>query len=72
MNSEIGIDFSEAETLEEVVKPSLESGGRVDVTVSSTDTQLVVKVETDSLGALRGSTDNVFRLSSLAKKIYED
>jgi tRNA threonylcarbamoyladenosine modification (KEOPS) complex Pcc1 subunit len=71
MKSEVRIDSMEADTLEEVVKPSLQSEGRVSVEVDSTDNELVTRIETDSLGALRGSTDNVFRLTSLAKKIYE-
>lgn len=70
IKAEIRIDGSE--TIGEILEPSLESRGKVDLDVDSQDGEIKVTVETDSLGALRGTTDNVFRLSSLAKRIYEE
>ena len=71
MKSEVRIDSEDSGVLEDIVKPSLQAEGRVKVDVDSTSNELVTQIDTDSLGALRGSTDNVFRLTSLAKKIYE-
>ncbi|MFB6204167.1 MAG: KEOPS complex subunit Pcc1 [Candidatus Nanohaloarchaea archaeon] len=49
---------------------SLESRNRVKYSVTGGD-PMTVEVEAESLGALRGATDTVFRLASLAKRIHE-
>lgn len=71
MKTQISINSRDAETLERILSPSLKSRGKVNLETETTDHEVEIKVETDGLGPLRGTTDNVFRLSSLAKKIYE-
>jgi tRNA threonylcarbamoyladenosine modification (KEOPS) complex Pcc1 subunit len=71
MKTEINIDSEEPEKLDKILKPSLNSKGKVNLdTVINKDSFKVV-IHTEGLGPLRGTTDNVFRLSSLAKKIIE-
>ena len=72
MKSEISIEAENPEGLSDILSPSLESRGKVELDVETTKSQVTVSVKTEGLGPLRGTTDNVFRLSSLAKKIYED
>lgn len=57
--------------LREVLAPSLETDQKVSYTVDSDGEKLVVTVETDSLGALRGATDTVFRLAMLGNRILK-
>jgi tRNA threonylcarbamoyladenosine modification (KEOPS) complex Pcc1 subunit len=71
MKSEISIDTEDSETLSKILSPSLKSRGKIDLGLETMSNQVVISVETDGLGPLRGTTDNVFRLSSLARKIYE-
>ncbi|MFB6100502.1 MAG: KEOPS complex subunit Pcc1 [Candidatus Nanohalobium sp.] len=71
MKTQISIDSEDAETLEEILSPSLESRGKVNLETEAIDDTVEIRVETDGLGPLRGTTDNVFRLTSLAKKIHE-
>ena len=70
MKAELKIDTEDSETLREILGPSLESRGKVDLKVEAKE-GLEVEIQTDGLGPLRGTADNVFRLTSLAKKIYE-
>lgn len=72
MKSEIQIDTEDSDVVNDILSPSLESRGKVDLETEPKDDSVGIKVETEGLGPLRGTTDNVFRLASLAKKIYED
>lgn len=72
MKSEIQIDTEDSDVVNDILSPSLESRGKVELETESKDGSVEIKVETEGLGPLRGTTDNVFRLASLAKKIYED
>lgn len=70
MRSELEIDSGSPEKLRDAVDLSLESGEKVDYSLSVTDNMLRVETETDGIGVLRGCTDTVFRLTSLATKLY--
>jgi tRNA threonylcarbamoyladenosine modification (KEOPS) complex Pcc1 subunit len=71
MKSTIQIETKDSDTLENILSPSLESRGKVELDIDKTSQEIIIDVETEGLGPLRGTTDNIFRLSSLAKKIYE-
>jgi len=71
MRTQIQIDSKDVETLDKVLSPSLESRGKVNLDTEVQENSFEVKIETDGLGPLRGTSDNVFRLASLAKKITE-
>ena len=70
MKAELEIDGENPGRLREILRPSLESRDKVNLEVEASDV-LEVYIQTEGLGPLRGTTDNVFRLTSLAKKIYE-
>ncbi len=70
MKAELEIDAENPGRLREILRPSLESRDKVNLEVEASDV-LEVYIQTEGLGPLRGTTDNVFRLTSLAKKIYE-
>lgn len=71
MKAEIRIDTENPGTLKKILAPSLESRGKVELEVDSLGKDVGIDIETEGLGPLRGTTDNVFRLAGLAKKIYE-
>ncbi|MFB6208994.1 MAG: hypothetical protein ABEJ56_02540 [Candidatus Nanohaloarchaea archaeon] len=71
MRSEVELDSGRAEDLQEILKPSLENSGKIGHELRSENETLSVGVETETFGQLRGCTDTVFRLGSLAKKILE-
>lgn len=70
MKAELEIDAINPGRLREILRPSIESRDKVNLEVEASDV-LEVYIQTEGLGPLRGTTDNVFRLTSLAKKIYE-
>ena len=72
MKTQISIDSRDAEALDSILSPSLESRGKVNLETEATEDEVKVRIETDGLGPLRGTTENVFRLASLAKKNHED
>jgi tRNA threonylcarbamoyladenosine modification (KEOPS) complex Pcc1 subunit len=72
MRAEIEIDSESPDKIEKILSPSLESRGKVELSTSADKDSVDVDIETDGLGPLRGTTDNVFRLAGLAKKIYEE
>lgn len=72
MKSTVEIDTDKAETVKRSVEQSLQTDDRVSYSLKAEDSKLKVKVETDSVGVLRGSTDTVFRLLMTSKKILED
>lgn len=71
MKSNLEIDTDSPEEVEEVLEPSLNESKQVKHEIISVKNQVRIETETDTLGQLRGATDGVFRLSSLAKKIIE-
>jgi tRNA threonylcarbamoyladenosine modification (KEOPS) complex Pcc1 subunit len=70
MKTEVEIEAERPEELKEILAPSLENGESVKYRLKASDNSLNIRVETESLGALRGCTDTVFRLSSIAVKQY--
>lgn len=70
MRSEIEIDSGRPEELKEIVELSLDSTEKVTYNLKTEDKKLIITTETDGLGPLRGCTDTIFRLTSLAKKLY--
>ena len=71
MNSSLEIDTQSPEQVKEVLDPSLGESKQVRHEIISIKNQIQIETETETLGQLRGATDGVFRLSSLAKKILE-
>ena len=71
MNSSLEIDTQSPEKVKEVLEPSLDESKQVKHEIISVKNQIRINTETETLGPLRGATDGVFRLSSLAKKILE-
>ena len=72
MKTDISINSETPETLDKILKPSLESRGKVNLRTQVSEDCFEVMIETDGLGPLRGTSDNVFRLASLAKKITQE
>jgi tRNA threonylcarbamoyladenosine modification (KEOPS) complex Pcc1 subunit len=73
MESKITIESSKTEELEKVLRPSFEGDSeKVDTVIHSSGQEVEIETEAETLGQLRGATDSVFRLSSLAKKIIEE
>jgi hypothetical protein len=70
MRSEVELETERPEKLKQLLKPSLISDENVEYTISAGEKTLIVEVETDGIGPLRGCTDAVFRLSTLAMKLY--
>ncbi len=71
MRSSLEIDTESPEEVKKVLEPSLNQSKQVKHEIISVKNQVKIETETDTLGQLRGATDGVFRLSSLAKKILE-
>ncbi|MFB6116648.1 MAG: KEOPS complex subunit Pcc1 [Candidatus Nanosalina sp.] len=71
MKSSLEIDTSSPEDVKEVIEPSLDDSRQVKHEIISVKNKVKLEAETETLGQLRGATDGVFRLSSLAKKIIE-
>lgn len=67
MRTTVEIDTENPGEMKQILGLSLESTDTVEYTIDATD-KLEVQVETKGLGALRGCTDTVFRLASLAEK----
>lgn len=65
MKSTIEIDHPGLGT---IVGQSLESNGKVEYSIE--EDPFRVEIEAEGIGPLRGSTDTVFRLASLALKLY--
>ena len=71
MQAAVEIDTDRAEKIHEVLEQSLESNEKIGYRLDSSGNLFKVKVDTESLGQLRGCTDAVFRLATLSKKIFE-
>jgi tRNA threonylcarbamoyladenosine modification (KEOPS) complex Pcc1 subunit len=70
MKSEVELETERPEQLKQILKPSLTSNENVHYEVETGKNKLMVTVETDGIGPLRGCTDTVFRLSTLSMKLY--
>jgi tRNA threonylcarbamoyladenosine modification (KEOPS) complex Pcc1 subunit len=70
MRSEVELETERPEKLKQVLEPSLVSNEEVSYEIETGKNKLMVEVETDGIGPLRGCTDTVFRLSTLAMKLY--
>lgn len=70
MKSGLEIDPENSDLIGEAVKPSLETDDQVRYSIS-TEPYFEVQAETDTLGRLRGVTDNALRLSLLSNKILQ-
>jgi tRNA threonylcarbamoyladenosine modification (KEOPS) complex Pcc1 subunit len=70
MRSEVELETERPEKLKQVLEPSLVSNEDVSYEIETGKNKLMVEVETDGIGPLRGCTDTVFRLSTLAMKLY--
>mgnify|MGYP006934450996 FL=1 len=71
MQATVEIDTEKAEQIHKVLEKSLESNEKIGYRLDSSDDLFKVKVDTESLGQLRGCTDAEFRLATLSKKIFE-
>lgn len=71
MQATVEIDTEKAEQIHKVLEQSLESNDKIGYRLDSSGDLFKVKVDTESLGQLRGCTDAVFRLATLSKKIFE-
>ena len=70
MRSVVEIDTEKPEEIKEVVRYSFESDKNVEYSIKAEENSIEVETKTDGLGVLRGCTDTVFRLTTLAEKIY--
>jgi len=70
MKSEVEIDAERPEDLKKILKPSLSSDDTVQYELTAEEEKIKIRVDTEGLGPLRGCTDTVFRLATLAEKLY--
>ena len=70
MRSEVELETERPEQLRQILEPSLSSNEKVNYEFEAEEKTLMIQVETDGIGPLRGCTDTVFRLSTLAMKLY--
>lgn len=70
MRSEVELETERPKKLKQILEPSLISDENVQYSMSAGENTLMVEVETDGIGPLRGCTDTVYRLSTLAMKLY--
>lgn len=70
MNSTVEIDAERPQDLIEILRPSLTSDDTVQYELIAEEDRIRIEVVTEGLGPLRGCTDTVFRLTTLAKKLY--
>jgi len=68
MRSNISIDTAHPEALKRSLSPSLERDG---IRVTKSDA-LEIEATSDEIGSMRGITDNIFRLTTLAHRIIEE
>lgn len=71
MESTVKIDTANQDFLFNVLSKSLDGNKKVDYNLETERSSLKIDIETETLPQLRGCTDTVFRLSSLAEKIFQ-
>ncbi len=69
MKASLEIDTDQPRQLQRAVGPSLRSQGSVTYSYRFEENCFKVDIETEGLGPLRGSTDSVFRLVGLSKRL---
>lgn len=72
MRAQVDLEVEKPGTVKRILEPSLENNRKVSYSLETGSQALSIEVETERLGPLRGCTDTVFRLSSLATKIYSN
>jgi tRNA threonylcarbamoyladenosine modification (KEOPS) complex Pcc1 subunit len=70
MNTTVEIDAERPQELIEILRPSLSSDDTVQYELVAEEDKVRIEVVTEDLGPLRGCTDTVFRLTTLARKLY--
>jgi len=70
MKTKINIDAERPEDLLKILEPSLSSDETVQYTLTPKNEEIEVEITTEGLGPLRGCTDTVFRLTTIARKLY--
>ena len=70
MRSSVEIDAERPGDLKQILIPSLSSSDTVQYELIAEEDKITINVDTEGLGPLRGCTDTVFRLTTLAKKLY--
>ncbi len=70
MKTEVTVETEKPAKLKTILEPSLTSDKKVNYNFQEQDRELKISVETDGLGPLRGCTDTIFRLTTLANKTY--
>lgn len=70
MRTQVELDAERPQKLKKILEPSLSSDQNVNYNLKAGQNTLKIDVETDGIGPLRGCTDTVFRLSTLATKLY--
>lgn len=70
MKSKVELETERPKKLKQIIQPGLTSDKNVGYRFETGENKLMVEVETNGIGPLRGCTDTVFRLSTLAMKLY--
>ncbi len=70
MRSVVEIETEKPGQIKDIVLNSLESDENVEYRIKAGQDTIRIETVTDGLGALRGCTDTVFRLTTLAEKTY--
>lgn len=71
MDTKVQVEAERPQLLEQCLSPSLRTDENVSYSLESDQEGLSIKFEASKLGHLRGSSDTVFRLLSLSKKLVE-
>ena len=71
MESKVFVEAERPQLLERCLSPSLRTDENVSYSLESDQEGLSIEFEASKLGHLRGSSDTVFRLLSLSKKLVE-
>lgn len=71
MDTKVQVEVERPQLLERCLFPSLRTDENVSYSLESNQEGLSIEFEASKLGHLRGSSDTVFRLLSLSKKLVE-
>ncbi len=72
MKSTVEVETERPKAVKRCLTPSLTSDDNVEYSLKASEDCLVIDFEAGTLGHLRGTSDTVYRLLSLSKKIIED
>ncbi len=70
MRSVVEVETRNPDQISKIISKSLESDKNVNYSIETEEDRIIVETVTEGLGALRGCTDTVFRLVTLAEKTY--